>query len=101
MIVLFKVFIGESLSARASHLEVQLDGGKTTSVKCSGICVSTGTGSSSWHHSMNRISTQTVLEIFDILRYEPQMDKTRAATLVARTYNKQLIFPAGKYYKIM
>lgn len=43
---------------------------------------------------MNRISTQTVLEIFDILNYEPQMDKARAATLVAKKYNKYLIFPA-------
>jgi NAD kinase len=45
-----KVFIGEKLSARVSHLQIRVDNTeKITKTKSSGLCVSTGTGSTSWH----------------------------------------------------
>jgi hypothetical protein len=45
-----KVFIGEKLSARVSHLHIRVDNTeKITKTKSSGLCVSTGTGSTSWH----------------------------------------------------
>lgn len=89
------MFVGETLSARASQLEVSLNNGSPFSVKCSGICITTGTGSSSWHLSMNRLPVQTVMKIFDIINYEPTMEKEKAAALVAKSYNKHLIFPEG------
>ncbi|GAB0100794.1 NAD(+) kinase [Sergentomyia squamirostris] len=47
-LALNEVFIGETLSARVSHLQLRVNG-SVTNTKCSGLCVSTGTGSTSWH----------------------------------------------------
>lgn len=48
-LALNEVFIGETLAARVSYLHLKVDDYKETSTKCSGLCVSTGTGSTSWH----------------------------------------------------
>lgn len=48
-LALNEVFIGETLAARVSFLHLKVDDYKETSTKCSGLCVSTGTGSTSWH----------------------------------------------------
>lgn len=49
-LALNEVFIGESLSARVSHLQLVIDHQHLVNkTKCSGLCVSTGTGSTSWH----------------------------------------------------
>lgn len=48
-LALNEVFIGETLSARVSHLHLKIDNQNIVNkTKCSGLCVSTGTGSSSW-----------------------------------------------------
>lgn len=48
-LALNEVFIGETQSARVSHLNLQIDNEtKLNKTKSSGLCVSTGTGSSSW-----------------------------------------------------
>lgn len=48
-LALNEVFIGETLSARVSHLHLKIDKENIVNkTKCSGLCVSTGTGSSSW-----------------------------------------------------
>lgn len=48
-LALNEVFIGETMSARVSHLQLQIDKKVVLNkTKCSGLCVSTGTGSSSW-----------------------------------------------------
>lgn len=84
------------MSARASHLEISLDNGEPTGIKCSGLCVSTGTGSSSWHLSMNRLSVQTVAEIFDILKLDAKDGNENNAAVTAKEYNSRLIFHACK-----
>lgn len=44
-----EVFIGETQAARVSHLHLQIDDRQQViKTKSSGLCVSTGTGSSSW-----------------------------------------------------
>lgn len=44
-----EVFIGETQAARVSHLHLQInDQQQVIKTKSSGLCVSTGTGSSSW-----------------------------------------------------
>lgn len=44
-----EVFIGETQAARVSHLHLQIDqNSQVVKTKSSGLCVSTGTGSSSW-----------------------------------------------------
>lgn len=48
-LALNEVFIGETQSARVSHLHLQIDEqNQLNKTKSSGLCVSTGTGSSSW-----------------------------------------------------
>lgn len=48
-LALNEVFIGETQSARVSHLQLQIDDQNILNkTKSSGLCVSTGTGSSSW-----------------------------------------------------
>lgn len=48
-LALNEVFIGETQSARVSHLHLQIDNQNILNkTKSSGLCVSTGTGSSSW-----------------------------------------------------
>lgn len=49
-LALNEVFIGETLSSRVTHLQLTLDHGNVLyKTKSSGLCVSTGTGSTSWH----------------------------------------------------
>ncbi|KAI4455127.1 atp-nad kinase [Holotrichia oblita] len=92
-LALNEVFIGETISAKVSHLNIWLnDELSHTSVKCSGLCVSTGTGSTSWHSSINRISVQTVGEILRLLDMNPTEDKNSLATILSDLYNKNLIF---------
>lgn len=48
-LALNEVFIGETQSARVSHLHIQINNQNILNkTKSSGLCVSTGTGSSSW-----------------------------------------------------
>lgn len=45
---------------------------------------------------MNRLSVQTISEIFDILKIEPKEGKEYTAAVTAQEYNSRLIFSAGK-----
>lgn len=57
-LALNEVFIGETQSAKVSHIHLQInEQNQLNKTKSSGLCVSTGTGSSSW-------LTRYVLECF-------------------------------------
>lgn len=89
--------MGETLSARVSHLQMKLNGSQNdTNIKCSGMCVSTGTGSTSWHLSINRLSTQSVAELLRLIDLDPTEGKDSLAVALSDTYNKNLIFSPGK-----
>ncbi|KAG7201642.1 hypothetical protein KM043_004374 [Ampulex compressa] len=67
-LALNEVFMGESLSARTSSLLMKIDEEeKYHRVKSSGLCVSTGTGSTSWYKAINSLSPQTVQEILSLI----------------------------------
>ncbi|XP_017470862.1 PREDICTED: NAD kinase 2, mitochondrial isoform X2 [Rhagoletis zephyria] len=96
-LALNEVFIGEQLSARVSHLQLVINHQDIDNkTKCSGLCVSTGTGSTSWHTSINRITTQQVEDLVRILpidepgggRPMPAFD----ADAIATQYNQNLRF---------
>lgn len=91
----FQVFIGEMLSARVSHLHLRLDKSDVvTKTKSSGLCVSTGTGSTSWLTSMNRLSTNNVKDLIDILKRQTQssaLDGIDPAA-VSEEYNQNLVY---------
>ncbi|KAJ4432136.1 hypothetical protein ANN_20752 [Periplaneta americana] len=85
-----KVYMGESLSSRVSYFGLSLDNGVWTKVKSSGLCVSTGTGSTSWHLSINRITEQSVAEVMKLLGAS-QSDSVLVKK-VTDEFNKSLIF---------
>jgi NAD+ kinase len=88
-----KVYMGESLSSRVSYFGLSLDGGAWTKVKSSGLCVSTGTGSTSWHLSINRITEQSVEELVKLLGtscQDPGLVKR-----VTDEFNRNLMFSCG------
>lgn len=69
-------------------------------VKCSGLCVSTGTGSTSWHWSINQLSESTMAEILIQLRMLVGIDLNEADSeklpkRLAKMYNNSLAFEPG------
>lgn len=66
-------------------------------MKCSGLCVSTGTGSTSWHLSINRIPIQSVAELLRLMDIDASEDKESLATILADIYNKKLTFQPGMF----
>ncbi|XP_032591367.1 NAD kinase 2, mitochondrial isoform X2 [Drosophila grimshawi] len=95
-LALNEVFIGEHLSARVSLLQLVLDHQDVVNkTKCSGLCVSTGTGSTSWHTSINRITSSNV---DDLLQSLPSSDSPVVLQLrenveeIAQRYNQGLLF---------
>lgn len=87
--------MGETLSARTSSLLVKLDEEeKYHKVKGSGLCVSTGTGSTSWYRSMHSLSHQTVREILDLVDSERQFNSNEVDK-ICTTFNRGLRFDAG------
>ncbi|XP_018020634.1 NAD kinase 2, mitochondrial, partial [Hyalella azteca] len=60
VLALNEVFIGECISARVSYLELQFDDQAPGKHKCSGLIVSTGTGSTSWTYNVNKLTEQNL-----------------------------------------
>lgn len=90
--------MGETISARVSHLEMNIDDSVApTAMKCSGLCVCTGTGSTSWNLSINRLPSQNVGELLKLLNLNTGINKTALAKDIAQMYNRNLIFEPGKY----
>jgi len=87
--------MGESLSSRVSYFGLSLDGGSWTKVKSSGLCVSTGTGSTSWHFSINRITEQTVAEL--VKRLGTSCQDPGHVKQVTDEFNQSLVFSCGTY----
>ncbi|KAM9695109.1 NAD kinase 2, mitochondrial isoform 3-T3 [Trichechus inunguis] len=63
-----EVFIGESLSSRASYYEISVDDGPWEKQKSSGLNLCTGTGSKAWSFNINRVATQAVEDILNIAK---------------------------------
>ncbi|XP_011140774.1 NAD kinase 2, mitochondrial [Harpegnathos saltator] len=93
-LALNEVFMGETLSARTSSLLMKLDNKENYhKVKGSGLCVSTGTGSTSWYRSMHSLSHQTVREILKLVDTERQFSNDEVDKICA-TFNSGLRFDA-------
>ena len=96
LLALNEVFVGESHAARVSYLEIQFDDGPVYKQKNSGIIVCTGTGSTSWHYNVNRLTEQSFTDILAKLRelgyqVEPPLNADAVAELCKR-YNERLLF---------
>ncbi|KAI6200792.1 NAD(+) kinase [Aphelenchoides besseyi] len=96
LLALNEVFVGESHAARVSYLEIQFDDGPVYKQKNSGVIVCTGTGSTSWHYNVNRLTEQNFTDIISKMRelgytVEPPIDNEGIAKL-CQQYNERLIF---------
>jgi len=97
-LALNEVYFGECVSARVSYFEISVNGGERVKTKNAGLCVSTGTGSTSWSYNISKISPQTVDAICDILSKEkyaeimPKFGSKHISDQVTRMYNNRLTF---------
>lgn len=90
-----EVFIGESLSSRASYYEISVDDGPWEKQKSSGLNVCTGTGSKAWSYNINKMAPQTVEEVLNIVKRHKIVNLTLDRDLIERVtneYNDSLIF---------
>ncbi|XP_076298142.1 NAD kinase 2, mitochondrial isoform X2 [Lasioglossum baleicum] len=89
-LALNEVFIAETLSARTSDLLIKLDDNeKHHTVKSSGLCVSTGTGSTSWYKSINSVNPQIVREIINVADEKKQFS-TEEIQRICSAFNDTL-----------
>ncbi|CAH8617631.1 unnamed protein product [Schistosoma intercalatum] len=64
-----EVFAGAASSACVSVYDISIDSGKTIEKqKSSGLVISTGTGSTSWSHQINKISKSNIRKLFDLVQ---------------------------------
>ncbi|XP_018423764.1 PREDICTED: NAD kinase 2, mitochondrial isoform X2 [Nanorana parkeri] len=90
-----EVFIGESLSSRASYYEISVDDGPWEKQKSSGLNVCTGTGSKAWSYNINKMAPQAVEEILQIVKRHKSLNVTLDDDFLERVtneYNDSLIF---------
>ncbi|XP_072272697.1 NAD kinase 2, mitochondrial isoform X2 [Pyxicephalus adspersus] len=90
-----EVFIGESLSSRASYYEISVDDGPWEKQKSSGLNVCTGTGSKAWSYNINKMAPQTIEELLYIVKSHKNLNLTLDSNFIERVtneYNNSLIF---------
>ncbi|XP_064295043.1 NAD kinase 2, mitochondrial isoform X2 [Phalacrocorax carbo] len=90
-----EVFIGESLSSRASYYEISVDDGPWEKQKSSGLNVCTGTGSKAWSYNINKVAHQAVEEVLKIAKKHGSLNMPLNMELVQKVtndYNESLIY---------
>ena len=96
------MFIGEALSARVSYYELAIDDGERSKVKSSGLCICTGTGSTSWTFNINKLKHQAVGDLLKLLKEESNLPVDyRDQSLIdriTRKFNSDLIFGPGQQH---
>ncbi|XP_012535091.1 NAD kinase 2, mitochondrial [Monomorium pharaonis] len=93
-LALNEVFMGETLSARTSSLLVKFDEEQNYhKIKGSGLCVSTGTGSTSWYKSIHSLNHQTVREILNLIDTKRKFTSDEI-DMICSSFNSSLRFDA-------
>ncbi|XP_063114146.1 NAD kinase 2, mitochondrial isoform X3 [Cavia porcellus] len=94
-----EVFIGESLSSRASYYEISVDDGPWEKQKSSGLNLCTGTGSKACFFfrsfNINRVATQAVEDVLNIAKRQGNLNLPLNRELVEKVtneYNESLLF---------
>ncbi|CAD6241600.1 GSCOCG00009300001-RA-CDS [Cotesia congregata] len=91
-LALNEVFIGEALSAKTSLLEIRMDDEENYhKFKSSGICISTGTGSSSWYKAINSLTPQIVKEVLNVATLNNKYTD-KEIEKISNDYNNRLQF---------
>ncbi|KAH3696296.1 NAD kinase 2, mitochondrial-like isoform X2 [Dreissena polymorpha] len=91
-----EVFFGECLSSRVSYYELSIDNMPGVKQKSSGVTVCTGTGSTSWHCSINELTPEAVRDILNIANKEcsaslPTYDN-HFVEAVTQKFNDSIVF---------
>ncbi|KAK0406039.1 hypothetical protein QR680_018332 [Steinernema hermaphroditum] len=95
LLSLNEVFIGESQASRVSYYEIQYDSQAMVKQKSSGITICTGTGSTSWHFNINKLTNQCITELLNILNgsfntaIDPSADNVQK---IVDQFNSRLVF---------
>ncbi|XP_036443931.1 NAD kinase 2, mitochondrial isoform X2 [Colossoma macropomum] len=90
-----EIFIGESLSSRASYYEISIDDGPWEKQKSSGLSICTGTGSKAWSYNINKLVEQAVEDVLRIGKVKTGLDiplNREVIESVTEAYNESLIF---------
>ncbi|KAM3873777.1 NAD kinase 2, mitochondrial [Diretmus argenteus] len=90
-----EIFIGESLSSRASYYEISVDDGPWEKQKTSGLSICTGTGSKAWSYNINKLVEQTVEDVLRIGKLQTGFDiplDRKFIEKVTDEYNESLVF---------
>lgn len=94
--------MSEIFAARVSYFEMCLNkSSKSVQIKSSGLCVCTGTGSTSWNLSINRISKQDIRNILELYNKEKnkkvEKDFDKLVQNVSDNFNQRFRFNPGMY----
>lgn len=96
VLALNEVFLGESLSARVSYFEVNFDDEPVIKTRNSGLCICTGTGSTSWTFNINKLNHQSVESILkvisDIIKLPINFQSKELINTVTERFNNELVF---------
>ncbi|XP_054842249.1 NAD kinase 2, mitochondrial isoform X1 [Eublepharis macularius] len=90
-----EVFIGESLSSRASYYEISVDDGAWEKQKSSGLNICTGTGSKAWSFNINKVANQAVEEVLKIAKKYESLSLPLNKELIQKVtneYNESLLY---------
>ncbi|XP_041816701.1 NAD kinase 2, mitochondrial isoform X2 [Chelmon rostratus] len=90
-----EIFIGESLSSRASYYEISVDDGPWEKQKSSGLSICTGTGSKAWSYNINKLAEQAVEEVLRIGKSQTGLDIPLNHDFIEKVtdeYNESLVF---------
>lgn len=90
-----EIFIGESLSSRASYYEISVDDGPWEKQKSSGLSICTGTGSKAWSYNINKLVEQAVEEVLKIGKSQTGLDIPLDRDFIEKVtdeYNETLVF---------
>ncbi|XP_015244784.1 PREDICTED: NAD kinase 2, mitochondrial isoform X4 [Cyprinodon variegatus] len=90
-----EIFIGESLSSRASYYEISVDDGPWEKQKSSGLSICTGTGSKAWSYNINKLAEQSVEEVLKIGANRAGVKLPLSREFIERVtdeYNESLVF---------
>jgi len=96
ILALNEIYIGESLSSRVSYLEIQMDQDPVFKSRNSGLCIATGTGSTSWIFNINKLThhaVESLLKItFETTRFPLNWKDRRLVDSVTSKFNNQLVY---------
>ncbi|KAG7240899.1 hypothetical protein INR49_023473 [Caranx melampygus] len=90
-----EIFIGESLSSRASYYEISVDDGPWEKQKSSGLSICTGTGSKAWSYNINKLAEQSVEEVLKIGKSMTGLEIPLHPDFIQKVtdeYNESLVF---------